>query len=165
MIQKNDTKKKVKKERNAGFTLIEVILVIALGATIVLAAMALYSRGRDSAVVNTNVNGLQNVVAGLSEYKMYKGSIPPATSWSAATTAAPSLANYVDSTAQSNYGYKCASGVLTITTPAADNAAQATKVLGKLTDQGTCDTGSAINGTSTSKIDCIIPSFNGSAGC
>ena len=168
MIAKDDATKKVKKTKvkeDSGFTLIELILVIALGAMIVLGAMVLYARGRDSAVVNTTVQGLQNVVSGLSEYKMYKGSIPAATSWTAAITAVPSLANYVDSTTQSSYGYKCASSVLTITTPAADNAAQATKLLGKLMDQGTCDTGSVINTGSSSKVDCIIPSFNGSSGC
>ena len=152
---------KGKRSGEAGFTLVELILVIALGAMIILAAMQLYTRARDSAVADTDVQGLQSVLAGCSEYRMYKGAIPAATDWSQATV----LNNYVDTTLQAKYGYKCASGVLTITTPSCDNAAQATKILGKLMDQGTCDTGSVINGTDTTKVDCIIPSFNGSAGC
>jgi prepilin-type N-terminal cleavage/methylation domain-containing protein len=151
-----------KKVGEAGFTLVELILVIALGAMIILAAMQLYNRARDSAVQDTVVQSLQSVLAGVSEYRMYKGVVPAGTDWTAGSSV---LVNYVDANLQSTYGYNCASGVLTITTPACDSDAQATRMLTKLKDQGTCDTGSAINGTATNKIDCIIPSFNGSAGC
>jgi prepilin-type N-terminal cleavage/methylation domain-containing protein len=150
-----------KRNKEAGFTLVELILVIALGAMIILAAMQLYTRARDSAVQDTYVQSLQSILAGVSEYRMYKGAIPAATGWSQAT----GLTNYVDSNLQSLYGYNCASGVLTVTTPSCDNNEQATRILTKLMDQRTCDTGSAINGTDSTKVDCIIPSFNGSAGC
>lgn len=146
-------------EKEDGFTLIELILVIALGAMVVLGAMMLYQRGRDSAQLNTHVNALQAVVSGLGEYKMYKASLP------AATGAWTGLENYVDTAISGSYKYNCASGVVTIETPALDDATQATKVLGRLVDQGTCGAGSATAGTPANKIDCIPPSLNGSAGC
>lgn len=149
------------RNKEAGFTLVELILVIALGAMIILAAMQLYTRARDSAVQDTYVQSLQSILAGVSEYRMYKGAIPAGTDWSAATA----LQNYVDNNLQSQYGYNCASGILTITTPSCDNSSQATRILAKLIDQGTCDSTSAINATNATKVDCVIPSFKGSSGC
>jgi prepilin-type N-terminal cleavage/methylation domain-containing protein len=160
---KKDVSKKPTVKRVAageeGFTLVEIILVIAVGAMIMVAAMILYNKARDTAVTDTNAKSIHTIMAGLSELRMYKGKLSSGSTWPADTT------SYVDTVLSSAYGYSCASGVLTVTTSAADNAAQATRLLQKLKDQGLCDTSSAINSGNATKVDCIITSFNGSAGC
>ena len=83
--EKEERDNEAKRNKEAGFTLVELILVIALGAMIILAAMQLYTRARDSAVQDTYVQSLQSILAGVSEYRMYKGAIPAGTDWSAAT--------------------------------------------------------------------------------
>lgn len=160
MIRKDDSiKKKKKRLGEEGFTLMELLLVVALIAMMIVATLLIYPNARLSTVTNVTDSDLNNIVSSISEYRTYKGSIPADTSWPGALT------NYVDANLQTKYGYNCASGVLTITTGPADNNTQATRLLSKLTDQGICDTGSAINAGTNTEIDCIIPSFNGSAGC
>ena len=165
MLQRSKRNKEQSKEgkqkKESGFTLIELILVIAVGASIIIAAMVLYNKSRDSAVANTNTQNLQAIMAGLSEYRTYKGNLPvgDGTSWPAA------IQNYVDTGLQTQYKYTCASGVATLTTPVADSSTQATRMLSKLKDMGMCDATSAINGTTDTEIDCVLKSFNGSAGC
>ncbi|MDA8103744.1 MAG: type II secretion system protein [Nitrospiraceae bacterium] len=148
-----------RKKGEEGFTLIELILVIALGAMIMLTAMILYNKSRDAAVTDTNVKSVHTIMAGLSELRLYKGKLSAGSSWPADTAA------YVDSSLTASYGYNCSSGVLTITTQKADNPAQAGRILTKLQDQNLCDSGSAINGSDATRVDCIITSFNGSSGC
>lgn len=152
-----DRSKATKKKKEQGFTLIELILVIAVGAMIMLAAMVLYNKSRDTAVTDTNVKNIHTIMAGLSELRMYKGKLTAGATWPTDT------GSYVESSLSSQYAYSCASGVLKITTPASDDAAQAARLLTKMSDQGLCDTGSAVVGTT--KVECIIKSFNGSAGC
>ena len=158
-MKTHDCNEVEKKEREGGFTLIELILVIALGAMIMLTAMILYNKSRDAAVTDTNVKSVHTIMAGLSELRLYKGKLSAGSSWPADTGA------YVDASLSSAYGYNCSSGVLTITTQKADTPAQAGRILTKLQDQNLCDSGSAINGSDSTRVDCIIVSFNGSAGC
>jgi prepilin-type N-terminal cleavage/methylation domain-containing protein len=155
----NHPGKVTRKRKEEGFTLVELILVIAVGTMIMVAALVLFNKSRDTAVTDTNAKNLHTILAGLSELRTYKGALTAGVTWPADTT------SYVDTTLSSQYGYGCASGVLTITTPAADSTAQANRLLTKLKDQKLCDTGSAINGANPSKVDCIVQSFNGSAGC
>lgn len=144
-------------KNNKGFTLVELVLVIALGALIMLGAMTMYSKSRDTATADRIVKSTHTIMAGLTELRLYKGAIPAGTSWPASAT------NYVSTELSSSYGYSCASGVLRITSPACDSAEQANKVLAKLTDQTLCETGS--NVASGNRISCIVKGFNGNAGC
>lgn len=144
-------------KNSKGFTLIELVLVIALGALIMLGAMTMYGKSRDTATADQIVKGTHTIMAGLTELRLYKGVLPAGTSWPASAT------NYVGSELTTAYGYNCASGVLRITTPICDSAEQATRVLAKLTDQTLCESGSAV--ASGNRITCIVKGFNGNAGC
>jgi len=140
-----------------GFTLVELILVIALGAMIMLTAMLLYAKGRDAAVTDKTVKGIHTIMAGATEYWTYKGVLPTGSTWPAALKD-----TYVSSELYNSYGYSCQSGVLSITTPILDSTAQANAILTKLQDQQLCESGSSV---SSNKVTCIVRGFNGSAGC
>ena len=144
-------------KKNEGFTLVELVLVIALGALIMLGAMTLYSKSRETATADQIIKGTHTIMAGLTELRLYKGALPAGSSWPA------SASNYVSSDLTSTYGYSCSSGVLRITSPACDSAEQASKVLAKLTDQTLCESGSTV--TTGNRIVCVVKGFNGNAGC
>ena len=67
------TKKAVK--NNKGYTLMELILVITVGAIIMLTSMLFYQKARDAAVADSTVKRIHAIMAGLSELRMYKGKL------------------------------------------------------------------------------------------
>ncbi len=143
-------------KNNKGFTLLELILVIALGAVIMAAAIMLYQKARDSAIMDENAKAVQAIMAGLSELRLYTGVLPSGATWPAATNA------YVDAKLRAQYGYSCSGGTLTLTTPVLDSNSQASGLLTKFTDQGLCVAGSVVNST---QVACTPTGFQGSAGC
>lgn len=155
---------KLFKNSSKGFTLVELMLVIALGSMILVSAIVLYSKVRDSAVTDKMSKDVHAILGGLSELRLYKGAIPAAAgpAWPAGTDA------YVDvNTLQAAHGYSCATGVLKLTLPPADDANQAARILTKLSDQALCTStaGSPPSSVTGTKVTCVVVSFNGNAGC
>lgn len=164
MKSKNSSKIQDKK----GFTLIELVIVIALGAMITAGVTVLITQGRQATVTSVAGERIRTIQAGLSEYKMYKGSFPlqaaSNTTWPAAIQAyAP--ADY-QAAGAAPHGYTCdaTSKSVTIRTPAFASAAEGGNARTKLLDSGVCDSTSPAL-TAAFEVDCIIPAYKSTAGC
>lgn len=151
---------------NKGFTLLEFVVVVALAAVVMVATAMLITKGKESAAFSSVKDNIQIIQAGLAERKVFSPKMPLAATSS--TTWPTDLDPYIpaDLRADGNFphGYKCAAAdnQVVIETPVLDDAKQATSVLQRLKDAGTC---TAASTAASSKISCILTAFDGTANC
>lgn len=148
-----------------GFTLIEVIVAVLIGAIVLYVSSQAIAKSRENSATSTVQSQLTAIQTNLNEYKMVKGAFP--TLAAVSTTWPAALQTYVDSNYQvggtAPYGYKCAAaGNVTVETPLQESATRAANIMQKLKDLNLCDTTSALNGNA---IDCVILPFVGNSGC
>lgn len=175
MLKKTAKKKPAAKKAGRlkgqkGFTLIEFLVVIALAGVLIAGIVVAINKGREASSMSSTGDKLRMVVAGLAEYKVYKGSFPKLDTTS--TTWPTALEAYVPAEYRGGGGfphsYQCDSTAATksivIRPPAFSNATEATNVRTKLIDQGFCDSTSPAN-TAAFEINCTLTQFLGAAGC
>lgn len=150
-------KKLAGNKNQKGFTLFELIIVISMAAVIMLVAIGFYSKARDGIITETFSKKIYQIMAGLTEVRLYKGRLSTGSTWPADTN------TYVTSELRTEYAYSCAAGVLTLTTPSADDAQQVSRVLTRLIDQTICESNSSI--VNSTQINCVPKGFNGGSGC
>jgi len=155
----NSIKDKSKGQR--GFTLIELVVVLAIIALIMLGVVIGISQGRKSGKTQETVSKLRTVETGLYEYKTYKGTLPLLATMGAFPAA---LNAYIPSDIRSTHQYQCNStdNKAIIKTPAFSDASEANDVATKLTDQGLC---SATSVSAQNEISCTLKTFDGTAKC
>lgn len=151
-----------------GFTLIELVIVIALGAIITGGVTVLITQARQQTITSVAGDRVRLIQTGLAEYKMYKGTFPlqaaANTTWPAALTA------YVPTDYQvgglTPHGYQCvaADKDVIVRTPAFASATEGGNARTKLIDQGLCDSTSPAL-TAAFEVDCLIPAFKDTSGC
>jgi prepilin-type N-terminal cleavage/methylation domain-containing protein len=152
---------------NRGFTLVELVVVIAVIALIMAGVALSIGMGRKAGSVSSAASKMRTIEAGLHEYKTYKGAIPAQAEMS--TTWPEALEAYVSSELRAGgaepHGYQCAAATKTATirTPAFTNAAEAGDVKTKLVDQGLCESDSTV--TAANEVDCVVATLKGTAGC
>jgi prepilin-type N-terminal cleavage/methylation domain-containing protein len=158
----------VKSAKNdKGFTLVELVVVIAVIALLMVGVAISVGMGRKAGTTSSGASKMRTIEAGLHEYKTYKGSLPVQATMSSTWPAA--LNSYVDPDLRGGgaypHGYQCdgTSKTATIRTPAFANATEATDIRSKLVDQGLCDSTSKT--TANNEVDCVLSTFQGSAGC
>lgn len=144
-----------------GFTLLEFVIVIGLAAMLIGVTTLLITKGRMAVNVSTTQERLRIISTGLSEYFLYKNSLP-----AQATSGAwpSSLENYVESEFRSGdlaHLYMCAADDVTIQTPAFESANAANAIMTRLVDQNLC-TSASLSGTA---INCVLKDFSGIAKC
>lgn len=146
---------------NEGFTLLEFVIVIGLAAMLIGVTTLLITKGRNAVNVSTTQERLRIISTGLSEYFLYKNSLPEQT----ALGAWPSvLSSYVEPEFRSGnlqHLYKCDKNEVTIETPAFESASVANDIMARLVDQNLCSSASLSGNT----IDCVLKDFSGIAKC
>jgi len=155
--------KRVLKNKH-GFTLIEFVVVVALAAALIGLTAILLGKGKAAATFSTTQERIRAISTGLTEYTMYKHSLPLAkditTTWPAA------LNDYVEAdfrTGSIAHGYQCASSDLVLQTPTFESNDSAKAILTRLLDQRICESDSAVSDTNA--INCVVTGFKGTARC
>lgn len=154
-------------KNNAGFTLLEFVIVVALAAALIGMTAILIKKGKSSANYSTAQERIRIISTGLSEHYMYKNSLPVQTNMSA--TWPESLSSYVEADFREGgsaaHGYQCDSTTnsVVLRTPAFESHTAAEAIRVRLVDQNICTDASII--TDNNGIDCIVGTFSGNAKC
>lgn len=148
-------------KNSKGFTLIELVVVFALIALVMVGIVYSISKGRQSGAAQSTSANLRTIETGLFQYKTYKGTLPAQATMGAFPAA---LNAYVSPELRANHKYKCDTTAkqAVIETPALASAQEASDIAAILQDSGLCSTATT-NANNT--IDCILKSFDGSANC
>lgn len=144
-----------------GFTLIELVVVFALIALVMVGVVYSISKGRQTGQTQKVTSDLRTVETGLFQYKTYKGTLPQQATMGAFPAA---LNAYVSAELRAVHKYQCdtTNNKAVIRTPAMSSSSEATDVATMLQDSGLCSSAVA-NADKT--IDCTLKSFDGSANC
>lgn len=149
---------------NRGFTLIEFVVVVALAAALIGLTAILLAKGKAAANFSTTQERIRAISTGLTEYVMFKHSLPVAadmtTSWPEA------LKDYVEAdfrTGAIAHGYQCAGSNVVLQTPTFESSDSAGAILTRLKDQRICANSSVVN--KNLGIDCVLTAFEGTARC
>ena len=147
-----------------GFTLIEFVVVVALAAALIGLTAILLAKGKAAANFSTTQERIRAISTGLTEYVMFKHSLPVAADFVSTWPAV--LDTYVEAdfrTGAIAHEYKCATSDLVVRTPTFESQTSAEAILTRLQDQKICATGSEVN--SSNGIDCVVTAFQGTARC
>jgi len=147
-----------------GFTLIELVVVLALIALIMLGVVIGISSARKAGVARDIESRIRTIETGLYEYKTYKGILPSTTTMELLDNIV-ALRAYVPDEIRSSWGYQCdrTTNQVTVLTPAISSSDEATDVSARLVDKDICSSTSLIPGSN--QISCVLKQFNGTAQC
>jgi len=147
-----------------GFTLIEFVVVVALAAALIGLTAILLAKGKAAANFSTTQERIRAISTGLTEYVIFKHSLPVAADM---TTVWPAVLNdYVEAdfrTGAIAHGYQCAGSDVVLQTPTFESADSAGAILTRLKDQRICADSSTVN--KNLGIDCVLTAFQGTARC
>ncbi len=147
-----------------GFTLIEFVVVVALAAALIGLTAILLAKGKAAASFSTTQERIRAISTGLTEYVMYKHSLPAAADMTSSWPEA--LNDYVEAdfrTGAIAHGYQCASSDLVLQTPTLESSTSAAAILTRLKDQRICESDSEV--TDSNAINCVVTAFKGTARC
>lgn len=137
-----------------GMTLIEIIIVLALGALVMVAAVISITAMRKSSDTSTLNSDLQRIVYGINEYQMISKTLPTGNSWPAV------LNDFIDSGLRSDYSYVCGASTSNVITITSVEKFQSDPTQ-KLKDQNMCTNDSRTLYNSDKTVTCVPVVFAG----